>query len=59
MSEQKLFVPNMAVKLVRNTCKSPQTSTRCCSVTIKFDQEITWHLLNLIAQVLGLHQLYQ
>ena len=28
MSEQKLLVPNIAVKLVKNTCKSAQTSTR-------------------------------
>ena len=32
MSEQKLLVPNIAVKLVKNTCKSAQTSTRYWSV---------------------------
>ena len=25
MSEQKLLVPNIAVKLVKNTCQSPPT----------------------------------
>ena len=41
MSEQKLLVPNIAVKLVKNTCKSTQTSTRYWSVNMKFGQKIT------------------
>ena len=28
MSEQKILNPNMAVKMVQNTCKSAQTSTK-------------------------------
>ena len=59
MSEQKRFNPNMAVKRVQNRCKSAKTSTKYCSVTLKFGQKVTWHTLNLIAQVLGLHLLYQ
>ena len=39
MSEQKLLVPNIAVKLVKNTCKSAQTSTRYWSVIMKFGQK--------------------
>ena len=41
MSEQKLLVPNIAVKLVKNTCKSAQTSAKYWSVTRKFGQKIT------------------
>ena len=41
MSEQKLLVPNIAVNLVKNTCKSAQTSTRYWSVNMKFGQKIT------------------
>ena len=59
MSEQKILNPNMAVKMVQNTCKSAQTSTKYCSVTMQLSQNITWHTLSLIAQVLELHLVYQ
>ena len=59
MSEQKIFNPNNAVKMVQNRCKSAQTSTKYCSVTMKLGPNITCHSLNLIAQVLGLHLVYQ
>ena len=59
MSEQKIFNPNNAVKMVQNRCKSAKTSTKYCSVTMKFGQKISWHILNLIAGVLGLHLAYQ
>ena len=35
MSEQKIYNPNNAVKMVQNRCKSAQTSTKYCSVTMK------------------------
>ena len=59
MSEQKIFNPNIAVKMVQNRCKSAKTSTKYCSVTLKLGPKITCHILNLIAQVLGLHLVYQ
>ena len=59
MSGQKIINPNMAVKRVQNTCKSAQTSTKYCSVTMQFGQNVTWHTLILIAEVLGLHLVYQ
>ena len=59
MSEQKIFNPNNAVKMVQNRCKSAQTSTKYCSVTMKLGPNITCHSLNLTAQVLGLHLVYQ
>ena len=31
MSEQKIFNPNNAVKMVQNRCKSAQTSTMVCN----------------------------
>ena len=59
MSEQKIFDPNNAIKMVQNRCKSAQTSTKYWSVTMKLGPNITCHSLNLIAQVLGLHLVYQ
>ena len=59
MSEQKILNPNIAVKMVQNTCKSAQTSTKYLSVTRKLGPEIPCHILNLTAQVLGLHLVYQ
>ena len=59
MSEQKIFNPNIAVKMVQNRCKSAQTSTKYCSVIRKLTANITWHTLNLTAQVSGLHLVYQ
>ena len=32
MSEQKILNPNIAVKMVQNTCKSAQASTKYLSV---------------------------
>ena len=58
MSEQELSNPNIAVKTLKNTCKSSQTSTKYYSVTMRFGQKLTWHILNLIAEVLGLHLVY-
>ena len=49
MSEQKIFNRNIAVKMVQNRCKSAKTSTKYCSVTMKLGQNITCHILNLIA----------
>ena len=34
MSEQKIFNLNNAVKMVQNICKSAQTGTKYCSVTM-------------------------
>ena len=59
MSEQKIFNPNNAVKMVQNRCKSAQTSTKYYSVATKLGPKITCHPLNLIAQVSGLHLVYQ
>ena len=42
MSEQELSNPNIAVKTLKNTCKSPQTSTKYYSVTMRFGQKLTW-----------------
>ena len=54
-SEQKLFNPNRAVKVVEKRCKSAQMSTKCWSIILKFGQKILCNLLNLTAQVLELH----
>ena len=59
MSNQKLFHQNIVVKLAKNRYKSAQTSIKCWSISLKFGPKITCHLLNLIAQVLGLHLVYQ
>ena len=41
MSEQKIFNPNNAVKMVQNRCKSAQTSTKYYSVATKLGP-ISW-----------------
>ena len=55
ISENKLFPPYSAVKMVKNTCKLHQTSTKCWSIMLKFGQNIRWHILNLTEPVLKLH----
>ena len=45
--------------MIQNRCKSARTSTKYCSVNMKLGPKITWHILNLIAQLLGLHLVYQ
>ena len=59
MSDQELFHQNFVVKIAKNRCKSAQTSTKCWSISLKFGPKFTWHILNLIVQVLGLHLVYQ
>ena len=59
MSGQELFHQNFVVKIAKNRCKSAQTSTKCWSISLKFGPKFTWHILNLIVQVLGLHLVYQ
>ena len=59
MSNQKLFHQNIVVKLAKNRYKSAQTSIKCWSISLKFGPKITCHLLNLIAQVVGLYLVYQ
>ena len=36
-------------KMVKNRCKSAQTSTKYWSIILKFGQKINWRILNLIA----------
>ena len=36
MSDQKLFHPNIVVKMDKNRCKSAQTSNKCWSISLKF-----------------------
>ena len=55
MSENKLFHPYSAVKMVKNTCKLHQTGTKCWSIMLKFGQNIRWHILNLTEPVLKLY----
>ena len=53
MSDQKLFHPNIVVKMDKNRCKSAQTSNKCWSISLKFGPKITCHSLNLIAYPAG------
>ena len=36
-------------KMVKNRCKSAQTSTKYWSIILKFGQKINWRILNLLA----------
>ena len=55
MSEQKLFNPNSAVRMVQNRFKLGQMGNKCWSIILKFGSKIFCNLLNMTAQVLELH----